>query len=141
MYDMKEVKIFNLNVALLIELLKLKNQKLVYFYENNLHSVMGYDYTGDVFVTALFMLSETNSDILIWILKKLENFKSYQSIIKILNYYATHKLVEQGFTPGKDFSANSQGQILIKQKVKNAFLENAYDPEDRTLLQQILLVS
>ncbi|KAB8331311.1 hypothetical protein SD80_022470 [Scytonema tolypothrichoides VB-61278] len=138
---MKDIKIFNLNVSLLIELLKWKNPDLVYSYENSLHCFMGSDFTVDVFIAVLFLLSDTNSEIFIWFLKNLKSLKCYQSVIKIVSYYATYKLVEQGFTPGKDFSANTQGQILITQKAKTTFLQSVLALEDRILLKEILQVS
>jgi len=48
-------------------------------------------------------------------------------------------LIDKGFVPGQDFSANSTGGILIKKKASTALMKEA-TAFDRLLLEDVLQI-
>ncbi len=133
-------EVFELNVAIVIQILKTQDKEILYSHEKNLKELKGYNYTAEVFIAALFQISELDPDIFSWAVKKLSDLDFYANLIYIVSQFATKKLVEKGFIPGKDFSANLNGQILINQNAKTVLLDSTSDFEDKILLQEILQV-
>lgn len=136
-----EIKLFQFNVDFVITTLKLKNKTVLEKYEKILNTKLGEDYTGQIFIAALFELSEKDKDTLDWVKQNLYQLEFYSKLVNIVAMSAVKKLIQEGFVPGIDFSATEQGQILINHNAKKAFIESTEDPEDKLLFQQILQVA
>lgn len=59
------------------------------------------------------------------------------TLIEKVVKFATQKLIDLGFIPGQDFSANPAGGIIIKRKARAALMEEVA-AFDRLLLEEIL---
>jgi hypothetical protein len=136
-----DAEVFQLNIELVTNILKVHNKSLLESYEKVINNTVGADYTAQIFIAALFELSELDSDTLDWTMQNLYQLEFYEELLSIVTMSAVKKLTEKGFIMGQDFSASFQGQILIKEDVKNVFIESTKDPEDRLLFQQILQVA
>jgi hypothetical protein len=137
-YKMNYTKIFSSTVELIIQALKLKNKNILESYENSLNCIFGHEYTAQIFLGALFELSEIDPESFAWASQNLFHIEYYSRLFRLVTMCVAQRLIEKGFIPGEDFSANCMGQILIHEKVKRAFLSSTSDPDDRMLFQQIL---
>ncbi len=137
-YKMNYTKIFSSTVELIILALQLKNKNILESYENSLNCIFGHEYTAQIFLGALFELSEIDPDSFAWASQNLFHLEYYSRLFRLVTMCVAQRLIEKGFIPGEDFSANCMGQILIHEKVKHAFLNGTSDPDDRILFQQIL---
>ncbi len=137
-YEMNYTKIFSSTVELIIQALKLKNKNILESFENSLNCIFGHEYTAQIFLGALFELSEVDPESFAWASQNLFHLEYYSRLFRIVTTCVAQRLIEKGFVPGEDFSANCMGQILIHEKVKHAFLSSTSDPDDRMLFQQIL---
>ncbi len=137
-YKMNYTKIFSSTVELIIQALKLKNKNILESSENSLNCIFGHEYTAQIFLGALFELSEVDPESFAWASQNLFHIEYYNRLFRIVTMCVAQRLIEKGFIPGEDFSANCMGQILIDEKVKQAFLSSTSDPDDRILFQQIL---
>ncbi len=136
-----DAQIFQLNIEFMINILKAHNKNILESCEKLINNTLGADYTAQIFITVLFELSDLDSNTLDWTMQNLYQLEFYEELLSIVTMSAVKKLTEKGFVMGQDFSASFQGQILIKENVKNVFIESTQDPEDKLLFQQILQVA
>lgn len=95
--------------------------------------------TANTLTNVMYQLAETDPDTCNWVLDNFYDLEDYLNLIeKILNF-STQKLIDKGFIPGKDFSANPGGGIIIKRKAMVGLMEEAA-AFDRLLLEDILQV-
>jgi hypothetical protein len=139
MYKSNDVELFKFSLVKVIKTLKLQNKTLVESYEKTITSLLGSDYTTNVFTAAIFELSATDPDTLDWTLKNFSTLDACAYLLEAVTKFAIQKLMKIGFVLGEDFSANVQGRILLNENAKNVLMESA-SVSERLLLQQILLV-
>ncbi|MGL4621612.1 hypothetical protein [Chroococcidiopsis sp.] len=139
MYNIDHTEDFNLTVALLVDIFKIKNKALVESCHTTFIALFGSDYTTDVMTAAVFQLAATDADTCHW---ALHNFYELDACLKLIEgalKFAIQRLISLGFILGKDFSANANGEILLNRAAKLALLDNVSDA-DWNFLEEILQV-
>lgn len=136
---MNHAEEFNLSVALLVDIFKLKNEPLVESCRQTFIALFGYEYTTDVMTAAVFQLAATDSDTCHWTLHTFYELDACLKLIEGALKFAVQKLIGLGFVLGKDFSASADGEILLNHAAKTALLENVSDA-DWNFLEEILQI-
>lgn len=94
---------------------------------------------ADVLTKVMYQLAETDLETCRWVLDNFYDLEAYLGLIEKTANFATQILIEKGFIPGQDFSANPAGGILIKRNVNAALMEEVA-AFDCLLLEDILQV-
>jgi len=95
--------------------------------------------TADVLRKVMDQLAETDLETCRWVLDNFYDLEAYLELIEKIINFATQVLIDKGFVPGQDFSANPAGGILIKKKASTTLMEEA-TAFDRLLLEDIMQV-
>ncbi|MFH7026064.1 MAG: hypothetical protein ACHBN1_11830 [Heteroscytonema crispum UTEX LB 1556] len=139
MYKSNDVELFQFSLGKVIHILKLQNKTLVESHEKTITALLGSDYTANLFTAAILELSATDPDTLHWTFENFSTLHACTCLLEAVTRFAIQKLMKIGFVLGKDFSANSQGQILLNENAQTLLMEST-SASDRLLLQKILLV-
>lgn len=94
---------------------------------------------ADVCTKAMYQLAETDLETCRWVLDNFYDLEAYLELIEKNIKFATQILIEKGFIPGQDFSANPSGEILVKRKASAALVEEIA-AFARLLIEDILQV-
>jgi len=95
--------------------------------------------TTDVLRKVMDQLAETDLETCRWVLDNFYDLEAYLELIEKVVNFATQVLIDKGFLPGQDFSANPAGGILIKKKARTTLMEEA-TAFDRLLLEDTMQV-
>jgi len=93
--------------------------------------------TADVLTKVMYQLAETDLDTCRWVLDNFYDLEAYLELLEKIAKFATQILIDKGYIPGQDFSANPAGGILIRRKVSAVLMEETA-AFDRLLLEDIL---
>lgn len=93
----------------------------------------------DVLTKVMYQLAETDLEACRWVIDNFYDLEAYLELIEKTVNFATQILIEKGFIPGQDFSANPAGGILITRKASAALMEKV-STFDCLLLEDILQV-
>lgn len=115
----------------------LEIKALMRFFKELLTTLQVSESTADVFAKVMYQLAETDLETCRWVLDNFYDLEGYLKLIEKTANFATQILIEEGFIPGQDFSANPAGGILIKRNVNAALMEEVA-AFDRLLLEDIL---
>lgn len=135
----KEYQEFNSAVALFTRVLKFTNKGLVETCEQTLISLLGLEYTINVMNAATFQLAESAPEICQWIWQNFPYAEASISLKEHLIMLALHELISQNLVLGEDFSATTDGTILMNEKAKIVLIESLSHTE-WILLEEIIQV-
>jgi hypothetical protein len=133
----REYQEFNAAVNLFVNILKFKDRDLVETCELVLINLMGSKYTQNIMNAALFHLAEVAPETCQW---TWQNFPYLDACITLKEYMVTlavQKLINQGFLLGEDFSATSNGGLLIREEAYAVLVQSISDA-DRVFIEEIL---
>lgn len=136
----KEFHEFNSAVALFAYILKLRDKALVETCEQTLISILGSTSTANVMNAAMFDLAESAPETCKWLW---QNFPYLEASISLKEHFvmlAIQKLISQGCVLGKDFSATTDGTILINPNAKIVLFQSISDA-DSILMAEIIQVN
>lgn len=130
-------EMFDFSCRLIIRALKKHNKTLVESYRRTLSALTSFDFTTEIFSTVLMELSETDCETFEWTLNNFYDLEAHLSLLEEVKDLVSLTLAAQEFIPGKDFSADWTGKILVTESAHTCLLESlpvAY----RTLLPKIV---
>ncbi len=139
MYNINHTEEFNLSVALFVDVFKQQDKALVESCQKTFNALFCAEYTTDLMTAAVFQLAATDLDACHWTLQNLYDLDACLNLIEGTIKFAVQKLIDLGLILGKDFSASSNGEILITQVAKVALLESVADV-DRLFIEEILQI-
>jgi hypothetical protein len=134
----RDTELFNFSLKKTINTLKTQDKTLVESCEKTFSALLGSNYTANVFTAAILELSDIDIEAFHWALENISHLKACGYLLEAVNGLTVKKLLKAGFILGTDFSANSQGQILVNEKAKNFLMESNSNTE-RLLIQKFLL--
>lgn len=117
----------------------LEVELLMRFFKELITTLQLSESTADVLTKVMYQLAETDLEACRWVLDNFYNLEAYLGLIEKTVNFATQTLIEKGFVPGQDFSANHAGGILITRKASAALMEKV-SAFDYLLLEDILQV-
>ena len=117
----------------------LEIEALMRFLKELITTLQASETTADVLTKVMYQLAETDLDTCRWVLDNFYDLEAYLELIEKIAKFATKILIDKGFIPGQDFSANPAGGILIKRKASAVLMEETA-AFDRLLLEDILQV-
>ncbi len=135
MQDINDVKFFNLLLELMVHILKLQNKAILKSVEELLADLIGFQYTSDILMAAVFQLSETDADTCRWTLRNLHDIQHLDVIEKLTNF-AIKKLIARGLMFGRDFSMVSNSRIILNRNAMDALMAGT-STADSVLLEEI----
>ncbi|MBF2063120.1 MAG: hypothetical protein IGS39_01600 [Calothrix sp. C42_A2020_038] len=138
MYTRDNLDLFNFNLAQTVKTLKKQDKSLVEFCINNFCTLLGSDYTANIFTAAILELSEIDRDTFYWTLENFSHHNSCCHLLEAVTGLTVKKLLKAGFILGQDFSARFQGQIFVNEAARN-FLMTINSDTERLLIEKLLL--
>jgi len=117
----------------------LELEALMRFLKELITTLQASEPTADVLTKVMYQLAETDLDTCRWVLDNFYDLEAYLELVEKIAKFATQILIDKGFIPGQDFSANPAGGILIKKKASTTLMEEVA-AFDRLLLEDILQV-
>jgi len=117
----------------------LELEALMRFLKELITTLQASEPTVDVLTKVMYQLAETDLDTCRWVLDNFYDLEAYLELVEEIAKFATQILIDKGFIPGQDFSANPAGGILIKKKASTTLMEEVA-AFDRLLLEDILQV-
>ena len=142
-YLMKEtdiqIEFFDLLVRMFANMLRQRDKNAVIDCSHILTNLLGYEYAREIINRAIFEIAELSPQTGSWIC---ENFPDFEACIELRKYsvmLATKQLINKGFVLGKDFSATTDGKIVINQQAKMALIKRLYLWE-QVWVESVLLV-
>jgi len=117
----------------------LELEALMRFLKELITTLQASEPTVDVLTKVMYQLAETDLDTCRWVLDNFYDLEAYLELVEKIAKFATQILIDKGFIPGQDFSANPAGGILIKKKASTTLMEEVA-AFDRLLLEDILQV-
>jgi hypothetical protein len=138
MYTRNDSELFNFSLTKIINALKTQNKARVESCEKTFNALLGANYTVNAFTAAILELSEVDTAAFRWTLENFAHLKACNYLLETFTGLTTQKLLKAGFVLGKDFSANSQGQLLVNKPARELLMNSESDTE-RLLIQKLLL--
>jgi hypothetical protein len=117
----------------------LEIEALMRFFKELITTLQASETTADVLIKVMYQLAETDIDTCRWVLDNFYDLEAYLELIEKIAKFATQILIDKGFIPGQDFSANPAGGILTKRKASAVLMEETA-AFDRLLLEDIVQV-
>jgi hypothetical protein len=114
----QEFKDFNTTVALLLKALKLQDKDLVNTHKQTLSSLIGCEEATRVLNAAVSQLIHTCPEICDWTTHNFPELQVCKDLQEHLCLFAVQKLINNGFTLGKDFSTKTNSMVLVCQNIK-----------------------
>lgn len=137
MYTKNDSELFNFSLTKTISALKTKDKTCVETCEKTFTTLLGSNYTVNVFTAAILELSEIDIATFHWTIENFSHLKACNYLLEAVTGLTIQKLLKAGFILGKDFSA-SPGQLLVNEDARNVLMESKSDTE-RLLIQKLLL--
>lgn len=117
----------------------LESKALMRFLKELIKTLQASESTANVLTKVMYQLAETDLETCRWVLDNFYDLETYLGLIEKTVNFATQTLIEKGFVPSQDFSANPAGGILITRKASAALMEEVA-AFDRLLLEDILQI-
>lgn len=137
---MNELEQFYSDLKRFIYILKFQDKTLADSWISQLSNNLQPEYIESCLIAAIFELSVTEIDTFHWVLDNLSDWPTYTLLLQKVTKFIIQKLIKKGFIPGQDFSATSEGKILISENAKNVIMSDISE-SDNLLIKKILLIS
>lgn len=135
MHKSHDSEVFSFYLDLLIDTLKLQNEALVKSIKDFLITLLGREYSRDIFTAAVFQLAETEPDSCRWFLRTFSALNCLELTEGVI-MFSVKKLIGKGFILGQDFSVTPTGEIVITKNAQKALMEGS-SASNRLFLEEI----
>ncbi|WP_214662530.1 hypothetical protein [Amazonocrinis nigriterrae] len=139
-YQVEDLERFYSDLKRFTYILKFHDKNVAESWIKQLHAHLKPEYIESCLIAAIFELSITDVDTFHWVLDNLSHWDTYTHLLQEVTKFVVQKLIKEGFIPGQDFSATSEGKILIHENARKVIISDI-SQSDNLLIKKILLTS